>query len=550
MRFFSFKFFLFCFSLFLIFPRLSFADVYLQKQIFFVEKKFDIFQRDKILATNLVLSEKLYIYVEDDFWFPLSSFEKEKIFENLKNLAKEFDFKIYPKLTSILGTELPIGKNGDSKITILLHRMREDIGGYSREADYYERILAPTSNERKLLYLSTGNLETNSLKETLIHEFSHMILFYQKTQLRKVSEERWVQEIVAEISPTILGEEKSLKSRIELFRKYPKDSILEWQEKIQDYGALSIFAHYLLDQFGENVFTKIVQSSETGYLAIEKATGKTLEEIFENFLIAVYLNDCNFKREYCFKIPELQNFRIVPDFHFLPLDGEATLTLYRSTKDFAGDWQKIYGGKGNLEIGFNVDNPENFSISALLCKDNVFCELQKLNLKEAPSILKVSNFDKNYSSLTLFIFSKKEKKEIEGTAPSYDFSLSISFRKALPSPLPISSSTSTISTTTPTSTPPFSCSQITKNLRFGMRDPQVACLQEVLKMEGPSIYPQGLVTGYFGPLTFFAVRRFQQKYWQEILAPWGLKKEQATGFVGPRTRAKLNEILASKREIK
>jgi len=66
-----------------------------------------------------------------------------------------------------------------------------------------------------------------------------------------------------------------------------------------------------------------------------------------------------------------------------------------------------------------------------------------------------------------------------------------------------------------------------------------------LKSQGPEIYPEGLVTGYFGPLTLSAVKRFQQKYWQEILAPWGLTKDQATGFVGPTTRAKINQLLLS-----
>ena len=47
----------------------------------------------------------------------------------------------------------------------------------------------------------------------------------------------------------------------------------------------------------------------------------------------------------------------------------------------------------------------------------------------------------------------------------------------------------------------------------------------------PDVYPEGLVTGYFGSLTENAVRRFQEK--QGI---------EAVGIVGPVTRAKLNEL--------
>ncbi|MBC7074340.1 peptidoglycan-binding protein [Candidatus Parcubacteria bacterium] len=78
-----------------------------------------------------------------------------------------------------------------------------------------------------------------------------------------------------------------------------------------------------------------------------------------------------------------------------------------------------------------------------------------------------------------------------------------------------------------------------------MRGGEVFCLQQFLKSQGPEIYPEGLVTGYFGPLTLSAVKRFQQKYWKEILAPWGLNQNQPTGIVGPTTRAKINQILSS-----
>jgi len=49
-----------------------------------------------------------------------------------------------------------------------------------------------------------------------------------------------------------------------------------------------------------------------------------------------------------------------------------------------------------------------------------------------------------------------------------------------------------------------------------------------------------LVTGNFFGLTKAAVIRFQEKYASEILAPIGLKK--GTGFVGARTRAKINSL--------
>ena len=70
----------------------------------------------------------------------------------------------------------------------------------------------------------------------------------------------------------------------------------------------------------------------------------------------------------------------------------------------------------------------------------------------------------------------------------------------------------------------------TKSLQIGVRGDEVRLLQEFLKLS-PDIYPEGLITGYFGILTENAVKRFQIK-----------NSIEALGIIGPITRAKLNEI--------
>ncbi|MEK7634808.1 MAG: peptidoglycan-binding domain-containing protein, partial [Patescibacteria group bacterium] len=59
---------------------------------------------------------------------------------------------------------------------------------------------------------------------------------------------------------------------------------------------------------------------------------------------------------------------------------------------------------------------------------------------------------------------------------------------------------------------------------------QVKLLQSMLA-KNKDIYPEGIITGYYGELTIKAVKRFQIKYNIEPI-----------GIAGPKTRIKINEI--------
>ncbi|MDP3710305.1 MAG: peptidoglycan-binding domain-containing protein [bacterium] len=69
-----------------------------------------------------------------------------------------------------------------------------------------------------------------------------------------------------------------------------------------------------------------------------------------------------------------------------------------------------------------------------------------------------------------------------------------------------------------------------RSLAPGQRDDEIKRLQELLATD-KSIYPEGKVTGYYGPATLNAVKRFQKKY--------GISQ---VGKVGPQTISKLNEV--------
>ena len=74
-------------------------------------------------------------------------------------------------------------------------------------------------------------------------------------------------------------------------------------------------------------------------------------------------------------------------------------------------------------------------------------------------------------------------------------------------------------------------------MKVGSEGDQVKLLQTLLALD-TAIYPEALVTGYFGPATRRAIERFQRRHGLETV-----------GFVGPRTRAELNKLIREQFKI-
>ncbi len=77
------------------------------------------------------------------------------------------------------------------------------------------------------------------------------------------------------------------------------------------------------------------------------------------------------------------------------------------------------------------------------------------------------------------------------------------------------------------------CPYISRSLRSGDSGDDVARLQKFLALD-PDIYPEALVTGYYGSLTERAVQRFQAKF--KIVSS-GTPESTGYGVTGPRTAA-------------
>ncbi|MBI1984589.1 MAG: hypothetical protein HYS60_00560 [Candidatus Wildermuthbacteria bacterium] len=533
-------------------------------QDFSVSKDYDLLERTQIKAELVKETSQMYFYADTVWWNELSSSRKSEVSSSMASLAQEFERAIRPTLVSAFGSEWNPGIDGDPKIIVLLQEMKKGFVGYVRNEDSFLKFVFPGSNEREMIYFSAEQIESSLAKSFLAHEFVHLITINQKTKLRGVIEETWLDEARAEYAPTLLGydtnfEGSNLKARLGDFLRNPSDSVLEWQGEQSDYGSISMFIHYLVDHYGVGVLIDSLRSDLVGIPSLNEALKKNgfdvdFRKVFTDWTIAAFLNDCSYGKTYCYLNQNLENFKLSPSLNFLPLVGKSTLQVTNSVKNWSPRWMKFLGGQGVLQFSVKGQPGQKFVVPYLAEKSEGGYTLDFLAFdgnKDAAVFL--SDFGTQIRSLIIIPSLQTKTIGFEGNELSYLFSFTVSILDRTPQEEEalilqlleqvdiLKKEIARVQAQLYALTGSASCGAFDSNLYFGISNKgEVQCLQQFLRDLGQDVYPEGLTTGVFGQLTFNAVVRFQEKYASEILLPVGLQK--GTGYVGSRTRSKINEL--------
>jgi len=565
-------------------PHVAFADSYGDKVTFIVDKNYDSTGRSRVPAILAWVGTKIYFYADDQWWGGLDAAARQSYNNSFQALDQEFSKNIQPKMTALLGSDINPVVNRDGMLTILVHPMVKDAGGYINTGDGYSRYQSSASNEREMVYFNTRFIDSPLAKSYLAHEFTHLITFNQKDRLRNITEDVWLNESRADYASTILGydaafEGSNFDQRVRSFSADSTNSLVEWLNKPANYGAAHLFVQYLVDQYGAKIISDSMNSDEVGIASIDYALKKNgfdidFVQVFRNWLITVLANDCRLGSQYCYKYADLRDFGVAPRINYLPNSDQVSLTVMYNTGYFAGNWQKIVGGNGDLTLEFSAAPKEKFIVPYLMCYPGGECRIgQLLTDNQGGAVLKMPDFGRQYASLTLMPFASGKTSGFNNTTGNY---LSYTIKIAIS---PRSGQTNTGNNTvqndpkiqallaqietlkreiariqailatrvnpianTVSNSEKYSCKTITTDLYFGVENyAQVSCLQQLLKTQGAAVYA-GAVTGRFSLETQAAVIRFQEKYAAEILTPLGLKK--GTGYVSAATRAQINRLLA------
>ena len=541
-----------------------------ESQHFYVQIQYDSSSREELTAVLISMSAKAYFYLDRDVWHSLSYQRQNEVKSVLENLGSEFDAKIHPILTSTYGSELKPGVDGDARIYVLFHPMKKEVGGYFNSGDEYLQIQVHNSNQKEMVYLNSQYIDDIRAKSFLANEFVHLLVFSQKEWEYNVSEEIWLNEARSEYASALLGYENTQEGnpfldRMRAFSKYPTDSVLEWKNKEIDYAAINVFIHYLIDHYGMEILVDSLHSDKTGIESLNYALEKNgfsedFSQIFTDWTVAVFANDCSLSEKYCYKSELLKDLHIAPSLNYLPVNGESSLVLTGSSKGWAGNWYTFVGGSGDLKLRF-VGSPEYDYKIPYLTKDLAgkwvtgFLELDSTQKGE----ILIPSFGKDITSLT--IIPSLQGSYADGISIPFLIEAStiktisdyVSFEKPVEEmteaeivakigEIEIVMNRLMTRLDQLTHSQEGVISEFSSDLSYGlMNDPRVENLQRFLRDQEDDIYPEGFVTGNFLDMTKEAVIRFQEKYTQDILIPLGL--EEGTGFVGPLTRAKINEIL-------
>ncbi len=546
------------------------ADSLGQSHIFFVDQSFDGQSRPQITASLKVLTNNGYFYVDDSWYNNLTPQQKAVADSDLQRLANEFDNNIYPGLTTVYGSEWKPGIDNDDKITILLHGLKKGAAGYFRTQDESPLIQAADSNEREIIFLNANGLSSNAIKSYLAHEFSHLITYNQKDRLRGTEEDVWLNEARADYAPTILGyndiyQGSYLEQRVKGFINNSRDPIMEWLNTEGDYGALDIFTHYLVEKYGLAILADSLKANQIGAESLNsflKKAGfnKTFSQIFSDWTIAVYLNDCSLGADYCFTRPALATLKVAPSLILAPSASLTKVGLVYQEKPWAGYWYRIMGGQGKLALKLAMPAGVTLKAAYVLCAQTGVCQIGDLSFdpnNQAEVIF--DNFSRDYASLTLIPTILWPLIPPEDFSPVYNLSINLQnyssqdeaayleqLQKQLADLLQkIAQVKALIEKLKNQAALRIACqTHFARAMAVGDNGDNVKCLQTFLAGQGSGIYPSGLVSGFYGPLTQQAIARFQAKYASEILTPLGLTIP--TGRVGLATLAKIKSLFLLK----
>lgn len=421
----------------------SFADSLGQSKNFNVDSGYDYYRRTWLTTTLRYVGEKAYFYVEDKWWNALNSYKKIQVEKNLKDLAEEFDKVIYPGLTGFFGEVWEPGIDGDSRITILMTKLKASAGGYFDSCHEYARSQCNHSNEREMIHINIDFIFDRKMKGFVAHELQHLINWNLKERVAGLKEDVWLNELRSEYVSTFLGYDdpysgSALEMRVRNFLADSDDPLGEWRGATGDYGTITLLGHYLANQFGGNLFTLMSKSNLIGIASINQALGEAgysedFNEVFTNWSLTNYYNSLGMGTggKYGYTDSNLKKLHISPTINSFSSYG--FIDFSEQVKDWSPRWylfeNKLSSGSNSIALKLefkSLNQGADFKVPYMINHKDGHHELGFVNLENQTGAVYVFNFAKGVESVLVIPANYSKTSSFTSNDPSAIFTLKAS----------------------------------------------------------------------------------------------------------------------------
>ena len=219
--------------------------------------------------------------------------------QNIRQLAIErsaalFEEEVYPRVTAAFGHEWSPGVDNDPHLNIVNAGLK-GVGGYYSSSDEYPLSVNQFSNQREVIYVNTEAIRVGSPQylEVLAHELQHAVHWNTDP-----SEETWVNEGLSELAITVAELDNF---SFQIFLRSRPTSLVHWPLGLfgsgANYGAASLFMHYLVDHYGDisNVRPLLEEPGDgiSGINSYLKNSGYdvTFRDLFRDWSVANFLDE-------------------------------------------------------------------------------------------------------------------------------------------------------------------------------------------------------------------------------------------------------------------
>ncbi|MBI6546360.1 MAG: hypothetical protein HY692_06165 [Cyanobacteria bacterium NC_groundwater_1444_Ag_S-0.65um_54_12] len=225
---------------------------------------------------------------------------------------------IYQTVTGLFGPD-PVGGgiDGDPRTFVVISPAVDHFGkekgllGYFWSRDVQPRNGTPDdprshSNEHEAIFLTDQIFRQRPYTTfgTLAHEFTHLVIYYQRSALGALGEDAWWDEALAMLAMDRVGYglragNEDIAKDIHYFLVNPVAySLTQWNRNPNGfaYGLVYLYARFIYDRYGPELFREIIAIPDGAIAAIDRALrrrGTTFEALFSDFMVAMYASGAN-----------------------------------------------------------------------------------------------------------------------------------------------------------------------------------------------------------------------------------------------------------------